>query len=133
MDGILPFNKHNLRYCHVHSPDSNCRIYYMITIDTSALAHFFASKDHINLCRLDVYSCYIYISNSEMYFLSLELYICQTAKCFKCTISFSNIPLCYNRAYIYTITSILHSLVICWLVPKVYAHQDAVPSHQCFL
>ena len=57
-----PFNKHNLRHYQVQSPDYNCRIYYMITSDTSSLAHFFASKNHINLCRLHVYSCYIYVA-----------------------------------------------------------------------
>ena len=58
---ITPFNEQNLRYCHVQSPDSNCRIYYMVTIDTSCPAHFFAGKNHINLCRLHVCSCYIYV------------------------------------------------------------------------
>ena len=33
----------------------------MINIDTSSMAHFFASKNHINLCRLHVYSCHIYV------------------------------------------------------------------------
>ena len=54
-------NEQNLRYLQVQSPEFNCRIYYMITIDTSSPVHFFASKNHINLCRLHVYSCYIYV------------------------------------------------------------------------
>ena len=48
MDGPLP-HQQNLWYCQVQSPDSNCCLYYMITSDTSSLAHFFANKNHINL------------------------------------------------------------------------------------
>ena len=56
----IPFNEQNFRHLQVQSPDFNCRIYYMITIDTSPLVHFFASKNQINLYRIHV-SCYIYV------------------------------------------------------------------------
>ena len=131
MDGPLPHHLINRTWDIVRSILQIIIVAFIIwSLSTPAPWHTSLRAKIILICVASYILMLHLRCNSEMYSVSSEMYIYQTAKCFKCTIPlrlcstpFSNIPRGYNRAYIYTITfSILHSLVICWPVPNVYVH-----------